>query len=159
MNKNKKKKIIAEGKFLRFIKKGDWEYFERNNCSDIVIILAMTENQKVIFVEQFRPPVNKKVIEFPAGLVNDHAPHKVQKNGKSEIIYKKRKKESLSSAAKRELLEETGYKAGKIVELLKGPSSGGSSSDIVTIVHAQEIQKVAEGGGTLWKILLHMRFI
>jgi len=154
--RNAKKKIIAKGQFMRFVMKGDWEYFERNNCSAIVIILAMTDDQKVIFVEQYRPPVNKNVIEFPAGLVNDHEPCKVKEGKKSTLVYKKRPKESIALAAKRELFEETGYKAKRVVKLLDGPVSGGACADIVTIVHAQDIKKVGDGGGDfLESIIIH----
>ncbi|MCA9400846.1 MAG: NUDIX hydrolase, partial [Candidatus Omnitrophica bacterium] len=93
------KEIIHEGRFVRYVRKGRWEYCERTNCTGLVIIIAMTDNHEVIFVEQFRPPVNNKVIEFPAGLVND----------KYEGV-----DESLEDAAKRELLEETGFEAGSI---------------------------------------------
>lgn len=136
-----KRKIIHEGQFLRFVCKGDWEYVERNNCSAIVIIVAMTEDDHVIFVEQYRPPVGKKAIEFPAGLVNDRG-HK--------------KKESILSAAKRELLEETGYQAGRMVKILEGPVSSGSSADMVTIVQAKNVRKVSGGGGDEFEsIIVH----
>ncbi len=131
-NHKSKKKVLHDGKFLRFVQKGSWEYFERNNCSAIVIILAMTDKSNVLFVEQYRPPVGKKVIEFPAGLVNDEGA---------------KRKESILSAAKRELLEETGYKAGKVVKLLEGPVSSGSSSDMVTMVQALDLKKASDGGG------------
>ena len=97
-NNKAKQKVLYEGRFLRFARKGDWEYVQRNNCSAIVIIVAVTEDDHVVFVEQYRPPVDKIVIEFPAGLVND---------------FGKKKKESNYCAAKRELLEETGYQAKK----------------------------------------------
>ena len=127
-----KPKVVHEGEFLRFIRKGRWEYVERNNCSAIVIIAALTEDNHVVFVEQYRPPVDKMVIEFPAGLVNDR---------------KGKKKESNLSAAKRELLEEAGYKALKWTEILEGPVSSGSSADLVTLFLASDAQKVSEGGG------------
>jgi len=130
--KNTKKVIVHEGKFLRFVRRGDWEYTERSNCSAVVIIVAMTDDRKVLFVEQYRPPVQGKAIEFPAGLVNDSAV---------------KRRESLLTAARRELLEETGYAAGKMTKLLEGPSSSGSSADMVTIVHATDLRKVGEGGG------------
>ena len=124
--------ILHEGDFLRLIREGQWEYIERNNCRGIVIILAMTDDEKVILVEQYRQPVHKKVIEFPAGLICDDPKHK---------------NESMTTAAKRELLEETGYKAGKIVKLLTGPVSSGFTADIVTVVRAYGLRKVARGGG------------
>jgi ADP-ribose pyrophosphatase len=122
---------LGKGKYLQFIKKGEWEYFRRINCSDIVIIAALTDDLKVIFVEQYRPPVDKKVIEFPAGLLND-----------SKGAY-----ETLIKGAKRELLEETGYVAQKIVKLLKGPVSSGASADLVTMVIASGLKKITAGGG------------
>jgi len=141
VNKRARKVTIGEGNFIRFVRKGEWEYAERNNCSGIVIIIAMTDKDNVLFVEQYRPPVGKKVIEFPAGLMND---------------FQVKKRESLSASAKRELFEETGYKAKKIVTLLKGPVSSGASSDIVTIVRAFDLQKAGKGGGDhLESIIVH----
>lgn len=131
-DKNAKTVVINEGRFIRFVRKGEWEYVERNNCSGIVIIVALTDEKKVLFTEQYRPPVDKNVIEFPAGLVNDQ-------DFKST--------ESLEDAACRELFEETGYKAEKIVKLLQGPVSGGSSADLVTMVQALNIKKCGQGGG------------
>ena len=140
-DKNDKQKILYEGKFLRFCKKGQWEYMQRNNCSAIVIIAAMTEDDRVIFVEQYRPPVNKIVIEFPAGLVNDHGT---------------KKKESILSAAKRELLEEAGYRAKKWDKVVEGPVSSGSSADLVTLYVAHNAQKIAKGGGDdMESIIVH----
>ena len=140
-NRKVKPKIIYEGKFLRFIRKGGWEYIQRNNCSGVVIIVAITEDDHLLFVEQYRPPVGKVVIEFPAGLVNDS---------------KYRKNELIRSAAKRELLEETGYKAKKLVKILEGPISSGSNADIITMFQARDVKKVAEGGGDdLESIIVH----
>src|SRR3989338_1208462 len=124
--------ILHEGDFLRMIREGQWEYIERNNCRGIVIILEMRDEEKVILVEQYRQPVHKKVIEFPAGLICDDPKHM---------------NESMATAAKRELLEETGYKAQKIVKLLTGPVSSGSSADLVTLVRAYGLTKVSAGGG------------
>ena len=76
----------------------------------------MTEEQNVL-CRTVPSPVAKNVIEFPAGLVND---------------LNLKKKEAILNAARR-LWEETGYRARRIVKV-DGPSSGGSSSDIITIV-------------------------
>ena len=55
--------------------------------------------------------------------------------------------EDLAEAAKRELLEETGYLAKKMKKLFTGPVSAGMCKDMVTIFYASGIQKVAQGGG------------
>ncbi len=124
--------VLAEGNFLRMVREGKWEYIERNNCRGIVIIVAMTDDKKVILVEQYRQPVHKWVIEFPAGLISDEPQYR---------------DESMISAAKRELLEETGYSAQRIVKLLTGPVSSGSSADLVTMVRAYDLKKISCGGG------------
>ena len=103
---------------------------ERTNCTAIVIILAMTKDHKVIFTEQYRPPVKSKVIEFPAGLVNDETEN-----------------ESIFEAAKRELFEETGYEAKRMVKVLAGPVSSGFTSDMVAVLKAVDITKRGRGGG------------
>ena len=69
IHKNDKPQIIKEGKYLRLIRQGGWEFSQRANCTGIVVIIAMTDDKKVILTKQFRPPVNRYCIEFPAGLV------------------------------------------------------------------------------------------
>ena len=135
-NKGKRKsgdRVLAEGKFLRLIERGSWEFVERTNCSGIVIILALTKERKIIFIEQYRVPVDKKVIEFPAGLIDDLAPL--------------RAKETFVRAAKRELLEETGYSARTIRKITQGPVSGGLCADQAIICQALGLRKISEGGG------------
>lgn len=136
-SKDDKKVVLFEGSFLRFVKRGEWEYVERNNCTGIVIIIAMTEDRKVLLIEQFRPPVNANVIEFPAGLVGDHPP----KEGETVNA------ELMEEAAIRELFEETGYDAGRMECLLDGPVNGGSSSNLVRLFRAHDLKKVGAGGG------------
>ena len=112
IRKNDKPQIIKEGKYLRLIRQGGWEFFQRANCTGIVVIIAMTDDKKVILTKQFRPPVNRYCIEFPAGLVNDRV-HKT--------------KESMTTAAKRELLESEGKVAGAraTIKTLLGRSPSG----------------------------------
>ena len=131
-SKKDKKVILKKGNFLQLVQVGRWEYSERVNCSAIVIIVSLTDKKEVIFVEQYRPPLRKNVIEFPAGLIND-----------SEI----NKRESLIAGARRELIEETGYRAGKIKRILTGPVSSGSSGDKINMLLATDLKKVSDGGG------------
>ncbi len=136
------KKIVKSGKYIRFVIRDGWEYIERVNATGVVIILSKTDDDKVILVEQFRHPVGRNVIAFPAGLVGDE---------------RARRNEDFSEAAKRELLEETGYLAKKMTRLFWGPVSAGMCKDMVTFFHASGIRKVAKGGGVnKWeKIKVH----
>ncbi len=103
----------------------DWESVERVNCSGIVGIVPLTHNGEVILVRQFRPPVNGYVIELPAGLCDIG--------------------ESPEDAAKRELIEETGYAAGSMRFLVKGPMSSGSSSEMLDVFVATDLTYVGIG--------------
>ena len=124
--------VIQAGKYLKLVRREGWEYIERVNCSGVVIVVGKTDDDKVILVEQFRYPVQKHTIGFPAGLVGDD-------RGK--------RGESCASAAKRELLEETGYKARKVTRFFEGPVSAGMCRDMISIFHATGLKKVAQGGG------------
>ncbi len=124
--------ILYKGKYLDLIREDNWEYVKRSTCSGIVVIVPMTHDGKVILVEQFRRPVEAQVIEWPAGLVNDKMPHDP---------------ETMEAAARRELLEETGYEAAHVSLLVEGPVSSGLSSEIITFYQALEVVKIASGGG------------
>lgn len=129
------------GKFLALIKEGHWEYAHRTNASGAAIIAAITENREVLLVEQYRIPVHARTIELPAGIIGDE-PSKPD--------------EAHAEAARRELLEETGYDAGKIVALTHGPSSGGLASETVTLFLATELKRTGPGGGVAHEdIMVH----
>lgn len=123
---------VKAGKYLKLVIRDGWEYVERVNCSGIVIIVSKTAEDKIVFVEQFRRPVQKNVIAFPAGLAGDE--HGTEG-------------EALADAARRELLEETGYRAKRMKKLFVGPVSAGMCRDMVTIFHGSGLKKVARGGG------------
>lgn len=124
--------ILYQGKYLHLIREGNWEYVKRINCSGVVAIAAMTPDNKIILVEQFRRPVEAQVIELPAGLVNDKTPHDP---------------ETMEAAARRELFEETGYEAGHLELLVEGPVSSGLSAEVVAFYRARDVVKKGQGGG------------
>ena len=122
---------VYEGKWLRMHKRGRWEYVERTNEGGLaVIIIAATPEHKLLFVEQVRVPLDCKTIEMPAGLVGDDNAG-----------------ESLELAAKRELLEETGWQAARIEVLMTGPTSSGMSNERVAFVRASGLTRIHAGGG------------
>jgi len=123
---------LFNGQYLRMQCRGRWEYAERTNPGGAVIIIAVTPEDKLLFVEQFRVPLQAKAIEMPAGLVGDEA------GGENEQALE---------AAKRELLEETGYAAERIEYIMSGPSSSGMSNEIVTFVRAYDLTRIHAGGG------------
>ena len=79
----------------KFKKKEFYHYFKTPNLSLVIPIYK----KKFIIVSQKRIPINKINYEFPSGLIE--------------------KKETLLQSAKKELLEETGYKCiGKLHKLI-----------------------------------------
>jgi ADP-ribose pyrophosphatase len=124
--------ILAEGRFVRLMSYGGWEWAERTNASAAVVVVAVTEKRQLLLVEQYRIPLGRRVIELPAGLVGDRA---------------ESKEEDWAEAARRELLEETGYEAVSIDYLADGPSSAGLTNEVFTLLLAMNVRQVGPGGG------------
>lgn len=68
--------------------------YVRYNASDVVIVVPFLDRQRLLMIRQFRYPIGKVLLEFPAGHVDD---------GEDPV-----------DTAKRELEEETGYVAKKV---------------------------------------------
>ena len=65
--------------------------------------------------------------------------------------------ESLETAARRELLEETGYEAEALQLVGEWPTSCGMTSETVHVFRASGVRRVAEGGGDeLEDITVHL---
>jgi ADP-ribose pyrophosphatase len=125
--------ILAETRFLRCIERDGWTFVERPNATGVVALVALTRDGRLVMVEQRRVPVGSTVIELPAGLVGDEP-------GQGG--------EPIEAAARRELLEETGYHAGRIELIARCATSPGLTSEIVVFFLATELDKVGPGGGT-----------
>jgi ADP-ribose pyrophosphatase len=120
------------GKFLVLIKEKHWEYVDRTNATGAAIILAVTAEQKILLVEQYRIPVHARTIELPAGIIGDEPEDS---------------HETHAAAAHRELLEETGYAAAHVEALTTGPACSGLTSERVTLFHASGLRHLGKGGG------------
>ena len=122
-----------QGRFITAVKDGRWEYVRRAGGIRAVVILAETAAGEVLLVEQPRVPIGKRCLELPAGLIGD------EDGGENDTV---------ETAARRELLEETGYRAAAIEELGEFYSSPGMISESFTLVRATGLSQVGEGGGT-----------
>jgi len=122
---------IAKTPHLELVRVGRWSFARRPHDLKVVAVVAVTGESKLILVEQFRVPVNGRVIELPAGLAGDAEDPN----------------ESLQTAAERELLEETGYVADAWSELATVTSSAGLTNEQVTVFRADGLKRQATGGG------------
>ncbi len=126
------KKVLWQGNFIRIVskkftnKKGalsTWECAERTTATEIVAIFPVTKDRELVLIKQFRFPLESYVIELPAGLAD-------------------RKDESLEMLARRELLEETGYQASRLLLIHKGPFNSGMTNDELTVFYAPQVEYI-----------------
>jgi ADP-ribose pyrophosphatase len=121
--------IAWEGRFIAVKRRGKWEYVSRTRGVSAAVILAVDEGH-VILVEQYRVPLNSWCLELPAGLIGDDV-----------------EGEEAEVAAIRELEEETGYRAERMVDLGRFHASPGMSSEGFTLLRAEGLTRTGDGGG------------
>jgi len=107
------KKVVFEGRYLRVAEKnvvnrqGEnffWETIERKNIygEGAVVIIGLTRDRELILENNWRAAIESFVIQFPAGLTDVPGENEEQ-------------------AARREVLEETGYEAKKLIPVILSP--------------------------------------
>ena len=122
--------VMWEGKFVRALKLGRWEYASRVGDVRAVVILAEYEG-RTILIDQPRVAVGGRCLELPAGLVGDENPNA-----------------TIEDTAVKELEEETGFTAERVERLGDFHASPGMLSESFTLVRAHEVTRSGEGGGT-----------
>lgn len=122
--------IKYEGKYIRVVKRNDWEFVERLNTTGSVAVIPVTNDGNLVLVKQYREPLQRHILEMPAGLVGDI-----------------NKEETIETAAYRELLEETGYHANKLENLGTYVVSPGITTEKMNYVVATDLEKQTDGGG------------
>ena len=125
--------IMWQGKFVTAKRRGRWEYASRSRGIRAAAIIAIDEEGFVLLVEQFRVPLGRICLEIPAGLIGDH-------EGEED--------EDATTAAIRELEEETGYRAERMETIGEFYSSPGMVSETFSLMRAHGLTKVGPGGGT-----------
>jgi ADP-ribose pyrophosphatase len=88
-----------------------------------VAVVAIDDQQRVLMIRQYRHPVRKQLWELPAGLLDI-------------------KGETKSRAAERELMEETGYRAGHLEPLINFYTTPGGNSEQISIFLATELEYI-----------------
>jgi ADP-ribose pyrophosphatase len=121
--------VVWSGRFIEAKRLGKWEFVSRTRGVGAAVILAV-EDGHALLVEQYRVPLGARCLELPAGLVGD------EEQGEAAAV-----------AAIRELEEETGYRAERAVELGRYYASPGMSSEGFTLVRAEGLTRVGQGGG------------
>lgn len=121
--------IAWQGRYIKVTKAGTWEYVSRTRGVSAVVILAVDDGRAVL-VEQYRVPLGARSLELPAGLVGD------EEAG-----------EDVAAAAIRELEEETGYRAERMIDLGRFHASPGMSSEGFTLMRAEGLTRTGQGGG------------
>ncbi|MHA7819488.1 MAG: NUDIX hydrolase [Erythrobacter sp.] len=127
---------VWQGRFVTARKRGRWEYVGRSRGIRAAAIIAIDEDadgtRHVLLVGQYRVPLDRFCLELPAGLVGDD-------DGSED--------EDAIIAAARELEEETGYAAEDWAVLGEFYSSPGMVTEAFTLLRAQGLTRVSEGGG------------
>lgn len=123
---------LYRGRFLELQRNGRWEFVSRTNSSGAVFILAVTPQQELLLVEQYRIPLHAHTIELPAGMIGDE---------------QHLRDETLFESALRELEEETGYRGRSAELLLSGPVAPGLTSEMLHLVRVSDLERVHDGGG------------
>ena len=122
-----------EGRFITVKQQGTWEYVARSRGIHAAVILAIdtdADGRHIILVEQYRVPLKINCLELPAGLVGDDSAG-----------------EAAEVAARRELEEETGYRAAHWQNLGEFFSSPGMVSESFTLLRATGLTRIGAGGG------------
>ena len=117
-------KTVFEGKHVLVKERDGWEFIERKSATEAAAVIAVTENDELILVEQYRRPVDARVIDLPAGLVEDGL--------------------DAAATAKKELEEEAGYSCERVEFLARCATSPGITSEIVSLFRAHGVQRRGE---------------
>ena len=124
----------------QYLEKNDWVCLRKDSCetpagvkiedyyimelNDVASVVALTKDNEIVLVQEYKHGVQKEVLQIPSGYVDDG--------------------EDALEAAKRELLEETGYGDGNWVSLGKFTGSPGKLNHYYHFFLVTDVEKVSE---------------
>lgn len=121
---------------FRFPDGSTFEPYYSYSRRDYVVIVASDEEGKYLCVKQYRQGIRQVTTEFPAGGIE-------RKDGKEYGGQGDQEAEEAFAAAKRELLEETGYVSEEWKHLLTIPSNATIADNYAHLFVARNCRKVA----------------
>ena len=101
--------------------KGHVVTYTRYSASDVVIVVPFLDDGRLVMIRQYRYPLDKVLLEFPAGHVEGQ--------------------EDPAETAKRELEEETGYRASNLRHVYRYHPSVSRSNQNVHVFSASGLAK------------------
>lgn len=120
----------------RFPNGSVYEPFYSYSRRDYVVIVASDSEGNYLCVRQFRQGIKKVTTEFPAGGIE-------RKEGKEYGDPGEFSSEEALAAAKRELLEETGYESDEWRPLLRVPSHATLADNYAHLFVAENCRRVS----------------
>ena len=112
-----KTKTHYKGRYLSLVERDDWEFATRTNPV-VAVLVAWLPDHRLVLVEQYRKPIEKPILEIPAGKIDPG--------------------EDAAVAAVRELREEVGFQDGKVEHLMDFYSSPGFCNEKLGLFLATE---------------------
>jgi ADP-ribose pyrophosphatase len=118
--------IVYEGKLIN-LRRDNTEIGDRIFTREVVehpgavAIIPLLNNGKILMIKQYRHPVGEFLFEIPAGTLE--------------------KNESAEECAYRELIEETGHKAERLIKMVSCYLAPGYSDELIHIFLASDIEK------------------
>lgn len=115
------KRIVVEELHYRNPRTNQIIYREHVLAGHAAIIMPITDNNEFIMIKEPRTPIGKNVLAFPAGMIEEG--------------------EKPEDGARRELEEETGYRAGNLKKLREVYPAIGYSNEQTIIFLATDLVK------------------
>ncbi|MCU1232960.1 MAG: hydrolase [Candidatus Solibacter sp.] len=105
------------------MRQGEAPYYSLK-LPDYAAVVAVTEDQQVLIVRQYRPAIERYTLELPSGLIDPG--------------------ETPTEAASRELLEETGYAAPAVEDLGPAVPDTGRLGNRIHTCFATGVRRIPE---------------